>query len=914
MLVHSLIVDCQWDEMNGCYLWISDEFDEIISLKSVRNILFSNHTSSYYGSFIEIKDEAFYLTPWQALEFFGSHSPNSLSQITFTEASQEFREIAVFLYKGILSESFVPDYDQWAEGTFGWRLEEMEPGSFEKSWLSAAIEDWFSQDPDLNEAWTELQQEFPLLKNAGNQLVAATELDYHEKIGWVKDTAPFQVVLRLVEPDEDGEPWGIETLLRDKKNEDISYPYGELLPVSWKEHLEKVRRDQQTWMNLVPWLHDKNETMISEMSEFQAWNFLTEDSELLLQAGVEIQLPSWWMAIRDAQLAVKAKVKSSSATTRQSFVGLNALIDFDWRFSTNGVDLSEEEFMSLVDQKRRLVNIRGRWIKLDPAFIKQVQSILSKANKEGLSFRDILEQELLLSDREASDETESQSPFAHIEIELSRHLSKMVNQLSEIKEIPQASIPTSFQGELRPYQQQGVDWLLFLRRFGFGACLADDMGLGKTIQMIAYFHAVKEHGSKPSLIICPTSVLGNWQKELEKFGPTLKVHLHYGANRGKGEDFAASIGDADIVLTSYGLSHLDYEEISAYDWGTICLDEAQNIKNAQTKQSRAIRRLEGAHHIALTGTPMENRLTELWSIFDFINEGYLGSLGQFQKRFVAPIEKDRDTERIQQLQRLIRPFLLRRTKKDEDVALNLPDKQEQKEYCPLTVEQASLYEQLVKDTFEQVEQVAGMQRKGLILKMLSKLKQVCNHPALYLKEAQPNQIQTRSNKMEKLLELVTNIREQDESCLIFTQYIQMGEMIRTVLQKTLGEEVLFLNGSISKTGRDDMIASFQNRKHQILILSLKAGGTGLNLTEANHVIHFDRWWNPAVENQATDRAYRIGQKRFVHVHKLISTGTLEEKIDEMLEKKQALNDEIIQSESWITELSNNDLKSLLSLR
>jgi SNF2 family DNA or RNA helicase len=310
---------------------------------------------------------------------------------------------------------------------------------------------------------------------------------------------------------------------------------------------------------------------------------------------------------------------------------------------------------------------------------------------------------------------------------------------------------------------------------------------------------------------------------------------------------------------------------------------------------------------------MENRLTELWSIYDFLNRGYLGSLHSFHKRYVLPIEKDRDTSQIEQLQRYIKPFLLRRTKRDEQVALNLPEKQEQKEYVPLSIEQASLYEQLVKDTFEQVTALAGMQRKALILKMLGKLKQICNHPALYLKEQQPKQIVTRSHKIEKLVELTTNIREQQESCLIFTQYIGMGEMMRDLLVKEFGEKVLFLNGSVMKAERDRMVEAFQNKEYPILILSLKAGGTGLNLTAANHVIHYDRWWNPAVENQATDRAYRIGQDRFVHVHKLITTGTIEEKIDEMLEKKQSLNDEIIQSENWITELSSDELEELFSL-
>jgi SNF2 family DNA or RNA helicase len=317
----------------------------------------------------------------------------------------------------------------------------------------------------------------------------------------------------------------------------------------------------------------------------------------------------------------------------------------------------------------------------------------------------------------------------------------------------------------------------------------------------------------------------------------------------------------------------------------------------------------------LTGTPMENRLSELWAIFDFINKGYLGTLGQFQQKYVASIEREDEKGKIKELQSLIQPFLLRRTKKDKEVALNLPDKQEQKEFVPLTTEQASLYEQLIKDTFANIEGLSAFERKGLILQMLGRLKQLCNHPALYLKEetADLSQAAKRSGKLEKLAELVDAVHEQNESCLIFTQYIGMGNMIKGLLEKRYGIEVPFLNGSNNKKQRDDMIAKFQDGGFPIFILSLKAGGTGLNLTAANHVIHFDRWWNPAVENQATDRAYRIGQKRFVHVHKLICTGTLEEKIDAMLDKKQALNDEIISSDNWITELSTDEIKDLVAL-
>jgi SNF2 family DNA or RNA helicase len=619
------------------------------------------------------------------------------------------------------------------------------------------------------------------------------------------------------------------------------------------------------------------------------------------------------------------------------------MLDFNWRFSMNGVDLSEDEFGKLVEEKRRLVFIRGRWVKLDPQFIRQIQDMMKRAEKEGLHVRDLLEQELMESDT-AEDELDNPKAFAKIQIELNRQWKQMIKQLAEVHEIPLEDVPSGLQGELRPYQQLGMSWLWFLRQYGFGACLADDMGLGKTVQLISYLLKVKDVvgdklavvpdtqteakkrrkkddeaatvkvPTKAALIICPTSVLGNWQKELERFAPEMNVYLHYGSNRLKEEAFAEKAKDADIVLTSYGLSHIDLAEFESLIWSSIAIDEAQNIKNAQTKQSKAVRRLRGRHHIALTGTPMENRLSELWSIFDFTNHGYLGSLGQFQKKFVIPIEKDEKKDKVQQLQALIRPFLLRRTKKDEEVALNLPDKLEQKEYCPLTAEQASLYEQLIHDTFAEIEKLSGFERKGLILQMLSRLKQLCNHPALYLKEKSAGrELLERSNKLEKLVELIDAVLEQGESCLIFTQYIEMGEMIRSTLKKKFGIEVPFLNGSVPKVKRDEMIERFQNQEFPVFLLSLKAGGTGLNLTAANHVIHYDRWWNPAVENQATDRAYRIGQSRFVHVHKMICTGTLEEKIDAMLEKKQFLNDQIIQSENWITELSTDELKDLVYL-
>ena len=549
--------------------------------------------------------------------------------------------------------------------------------------------------------------------------------------------------------------------------------------------------------------------LTDKLTEEEAWIFLTEASETLLALGVDILLPSWWIAMKNANLKVKAKVKGTTGSHRQSFVGLQAVLDYDWRFSMNGVDLSEEEFNQLVEEKRKLVYIRGRWIKLDPAFIHQIQELMKKAEQEGLTVRDVIEQELFKEEDAEIDDLDDPRTFGKIQIELNRNWKSMIKGLRDLKQLPLEDVPEGFHGDLRPYQQLGMSWLLFLRQYGFGATFADDMGLGKTIQLITYLLKVKEaENTGPSLIICPTSVLGNWQKELEKFAPSLSVYLHYGSNRLKGEDFTKEANGVDVVLTSYGLSHIDFEEFDSLSWSSISIDEAQNIKNAATKQSRAVRKLKGLHHIALTGTPMENRLTELWSIFDFTNHGYLGSLGQFQKQFVVPIEKEDEKPKIGQLQSLIRPFLLRRTKKDEDVALNLPDKLEQKEYCPLTAEQASLYEQLVKDTLDNVEKLSGIERKGLILQMLSRLKQLCNHPALYLKEERPDHLLERSSKLEKLQELIGFAIDQGESCLIFTQYIEMGHMIQRMLRDEFDIEVPFLNGSVPKQQRDRMITPF----------------------------------------------------------------------------------------------------------
>lgn len=915
----------------GRFFVYAKESDGALSLpENWKKGLFLWHEESFFGTGLAVSTRkgvsGLEIDSWQLLTLLARESFNPLFSWSWSEEAEALIAAAPSLLESIDSGRWMPEFNDGGDSPFQWRLpaavRQEFPDSFweqmlfgekaetvMKRWFHYALNGFLKTRKNSRKfaGQLELLENGPL--SAGELTAFFDEIRWAEWTGMTENPLPFTMGLRLSEPEDDGEPWLLETVLRDKKEPDRLLPASALsdFPKRWRPFEKAIEQEEDRWLRLFPWLS-------RELDELSAWAFLTEASEKLLLLGVEILLPSWWEAMREASLAVKARVRQSGSSYRPSFVGLNAVLDFDWRLSMNGTEISEQEFASLVENQRRLVKIRGQWVKLDPKMIAHIQALMEQAKKEGLRMQDLLVQE---AQEPISAEGELLDPraFARVQIELNQSLKKMIRQLHDIQSIPEVPVPPEFRGQLRPYQQQGLNWLAFLRPYRFGAVLADDMGLGKTVQLISYLLHVRrsEQPEQPALIICPTSVLGNWQREMEQFAPDMRVLLHYGPHRARDAQFKQAISEADVVLTSYGLSHLDFDELYEVEWSTIALDEAQNIKNSETKQSRAIRKLKSGHHIALTGTPMENRLSELWSIFDFTNHGYLGAFGQFQKNFILPIEKDGDEKKIEELQRRIRPFLLRRTKKDPEVELNLPDKLEEKEYCPLTTEQAALYEQLVQDTFSEMEQLSPFERKGMVLQMLNKLKQLCNHPALYLKEEQPRRVMERSSKLAKLSQLAEAIMDSGEACLIFTQYLGMGEMIRGMLEKKFSIKVPFLNGSMPKSKRDEYVRRFQDGEFPFFLLSLKAGGTGLNLTAASHVIHYDRWWNPAVENQATDRAYRIGQTKFVHVHKFISTGTLEEKIDAMLEKKQSLNDEIIRSDQWITELSNNDLRSLLAL-
>ena len=482
----------------------------------------------------------------------------------------------------------------------------------------------------------------------------------------------------------------------------------------------------------------------------------------------------------------------------------------------------------------------------------------------------------------------------------------------QLKDIKKRKTPlkkaVELTGTLRQYQLEGAEWLVHLNKHKMGALLADDMGLGKTIQTIAFFNEVR-HKQKISLIVVPTSLLANWEKEISKFAPNIKVHIHYGTKREK-ESFKMYIGKFDIILTTYSTLTNDQILFKNMNWHIICLDEAQHIKDTQTKRSNVIRTLKSEGKVALSGTPIENRLMELWSLVEFLNPKFLGTQAVFKQLYVQPIEREHNQEKKQQLQQLIQPFILRRTKKEEKIKGDLPEKLEQKQYCTLTDEQEELYKKLVHEVKEEAKMLSRKKRKPYMMTMIGKLKQLCNHPGLYLKEQNITKIAERSNKVALVDELISTILEADESVILFTQYVKMGELLQQHLTERFGVNVLFLNGSTLQHERTKMVEDFQSKKTPIFILSLKAGGTGLNLTAANHVIHFDRWWNPAVENQATDRVHRIGQENFVQVHKIITINTLEEKIDNVLSYKQELSESMLSS-SGTNSIFDEDIDNII---
>ncbi len=641
----------------------------------------------------------------------------------------------------------------------------------------------------------------------------------------------------------------------------------------------------------------------------EAYAFLREVGALLKGSGFGVLVPAWWDK-PGARLGVRAKAKIDANVVGSGILNLDSLVEFDWELALGDESLTREEFERLASLKMPLVQVRGQWVLLQPDQIEAAIGFWEKKRKQAeMSLGEALA--LALG---ASEEVEGLPLHS---VETSGWLDELLQELRAGDRLAELMPPDGFVGQMRPYQVRGYSWLTFLRKWGLGACLADDMGLGKTIQAIALLLRERQCDSLgPALVICPTSVVGNWKREVQRFAPELRVMIHHGGDRATGAELVAATAEHDVVISTYGLARRDVDDLAQVRWSDVILDEAQNIKNPQAKQTRAVRQLPAANRIALTGTPVENRLSELWSIMHFLNPGFLGSQAGFRRDFALPIERYQDRDATERLKRLVGPFILRRVKTDPSVIQDLPDKLEMKVFCNLTAEQATLYEAVVNESMERIQSAEeGIERRGVVLGALTRLKQVCNHPAQFLGDG--SALPGRSGKLDRLGAMLEEALSVGDRALIFTQFVEMGHMLRAHLQTLFGVEVLFLHGGTPQKQRERMVARFQQERDgpPLFLLSLKAGGTGLNLTAANHVFHYDRWWNPAVEEQATDRAFRIGQTRDVQVHKFLCAGTLEERIDELIESKKLLAASVVGAgEAWLTELSTDQLHDLMSLR
>lgn len=618
--------------------------------------------------------------------------------------------------------------------------------------------------------------------------------------------------------------------------------------------------------------------------------FLTEAKELLDLLGIRVVIPKALKQLATPSLALQARM--SKKGERVSYLSLDTLLNFSWKVAIGGEMISKEAFLALVRKSEGLVRFRDHYLLLKP---EEARRLLERLDQPSPALTPLALLRAGLS-----------GEFDGALFQADAALQRLLDDLTRVEP---AGLPGTLRATLRPYQEWGIRWLWSNTRKGFGACLADDMGLGKTLQAIAFLLMLKEEDrlSSPALVICPTTLVGNWMKECERFAPALKTAVYHGTER------RMDLSNTEALITTYGIVRREAERFSAQKWAAVIIDEAQNIKNPEADQTRAVKRLKSDAAIALSGTPVENRLTELWSLFDFINSGYLGPLEPFKREYAVPIEKYRDREKIEKLRKITAPFLLRRLKSDKSIIADLPEKIVSEEYCALTQAQAALYQQVVETTLREIETVEGIERRGLIFKLITSLKQICNHPVHYLKKGKVHR--EGSGKTEFLLPLLEKIIAGGEKALIFTQYREMGDLLASLIARELGQTPLFFHGGLPRSKRDDLVEAFQKEERQkMMILSLKAGGSGLNLTAAAHVIHYDLWWNPAVEAQATDRTYRIGQKKNVMVHRLITLGTFEEKIDAMIQAKKELSDlTVAAGEQWITELSNRELKEVFRL-
>ena len=652
--------------------------------------------------------------------------------------------------------------------------------------------------------------------------------------------------------------------------------------------------------SLVPWLESDEPTVCLEHAAD-----VLESVEALRAAGIELMAPEGLVRRRTSSRAV------AQPTDTQGSGRFAATALVNWQVVVDGQAIDEQTLKRAAEAGANLIQVGGRWVQVDRAEAKRALATLHErqADRHEMSALELLELAAELErELEAAGLVDDMPPEPPV-----RGFGWARDLLAGLPdtEIADGVVPPGFTATLRPYQRRGLGWLQFLRGLGLGGCLADDMGLGKTPTTLAHLASLEG----PHLVVCPLSVVRNWQSEAARFVPGMRVMVHHGASRADSDEFANEVALHQLVITTYQIAARDLEALQRVAWSTVVLDEAQAVKNPDTRAARAMRAITAQQRIALTGTPIENRLSELWSIFNIVTPGLLGSSNQFRGRFAMPIEKRRDPAATAALRTLTSPFLLRRTKADKSLVPDLPPKVEQVAWAPLTREQAQLYQAVVDQLLIDSQQATGMKRRGLVLAALTRLKQICNHPAHAL--ADGSKIAGRSGKLHRFDELVADLLDAGEQALVFTQFREMGVILQQHLHERFGQRVPFLHGGVSKNQRDRMVAEFQNGSavSPLLLVSLKAGGVGLNLTAASQVVHFDRWWNPAVEDQATDRAWRIGQERTVFVHKLVCEGTVEERIDALINDKRGLASAVVGStgEEWLSELSTDDLRSLVQL-
>ncbi|WP_080237473.1 DEAD/DEAH box helicase [Spirosoma rigui] len=705
------------------------------------------------------------------------------------------------------------------------------------------------------------------------------------------------VPIMMVEDNELGDEFRLSLLIRDREADDTASPVPLPELLTEKRHATirmAVLQDLLVLSRHFPDLakltqKDGPAYLFYKPQDFV--NVLLDTLPRMQLLGISLLLPRSLRHWVRPQVGGRLKAK---VTDKTAFMRLDDMLTFDWQIALGDEMVNVRDFQKLVNNSSGLIKIKDQYVLLDP-------TELTKLYKQLESPPELTGPELL---RAALTE-EYRGGRLGISADVRGLIKKFIDS-------PEQPLPTTLKATLRPYQHRGYDWLVKNTELGMGSLLADDMGLGKTLQIIALLLKFKQEGrfkKQKGLVVLPTTLLTNWQKEIARFAPELQARVYHGSSR----KLPASADTYDLLLTTYGVVRSDLDTLKKMTWAVVIIDEAQNIKNADTEQTKAVKALKSSIRIALSGTPVENRLSEFWSIMDFVNKGYLGGMSKFNEEFGKPIQQERDHQKLDQFRRVTSPFLLRRVKTDKTIISDLPDKIENNQFCALTPEQAALYQNVVQESLRAIEDKDGIARRGLVLKLMTALKQIGNHPHQYLKKG--NAAPSLSGKATLLLNLLETIYANHEKVLIFTQYKEMGELLQQFIQQAFGQQPLFLHGGTSRADRDEMVEQFQrNRSDHTFILSLKAGGTGLNLTQANHVIHYDLWWNPAVESQATDRAFRIGQTKNVLVYRLMNQGTLEEKIDAMIRSKRELADLSVKTgETWLGDLSDEELTELVSL-